>query len=108
MNNPNTFSWTGSDQREDNTPYLPEDRRGFNVYIFTQGGAPGEVTFTAISQAYDFSMPISDLGDPLTEGDYSMVVTDVDNQGRESGFSAPVDFSIVVALPKPPTGLSAS
>ena len=106
MNNPNTFSWTGSNEREDGTPYLPEERRGFNVYIYQ--GSPGEVTFTAISQAYDFSMPISDLGDPLAEGDYSMVGTDVDTDGKESGFSAPIEFSIVVAIPKPPTGLIAS
>ena len=53
-------------------------------------------------------MPIGDLGDPLAEGDYSMVVTDVDIDGSESGYSTPIDFSIVVALPKPPTGLVAS
>ena len=45
MNNPNTFSWIGSNEREDGTPYLPEERRGFNVYIYQ--GSPGEVTFTA-------------------------------------------------------------
>jgi len=108
MNNPNQFSWVGASEREDGTPYLPADRRGYNVFIYPAGGSPAEVTFTAVSEANDFSMPVSDLGNPLAEGEYEMVITDVDTDGRESMFSAPITFLIVVAAPKPPTGLVAS
>jgi len=108
MNNPNQFSWMGATEREDGTLYNPEERRGYNVYIFLVGFSPTEVTFTATSQVNDFSMPISDLGNPLAEGDWEMVITDVDTDGRESAYSTPITFSIVVALPKPPTGLSVS
>ena len=107
MNNPATFSWIGSNEREDGTPYLPADRRGYNVYIDLAGTPPSTPIFTATSELYDFSMPISDLGSPLSEGDYEMFVKDVDTQGRESDLSLPLAFSIVVAVPKPPTGLSA-
>jgi len=108
MNNPTTLSWTGASEREDGTPYPAVERKGYNVYIYPAGQTPGDVIFTAISDQYDFSMPISDLGNPLTIGDYEMVITDVDTDGRESTYSQPITFSIVVANPKPPTGLSAS
>ena len=109
MNNPTTFSWIGNNEREDGTPYLSTDRRGYNVYIEPVGTQPSSPIFTATAppDSYDFSMPISDLGNPLTEGDYEMFVTDVDTEGRESDYSLPLAFSIVVAHPKPPTGLSA-
>lgn len=108
MNNPTTLSWTGANEREDGTPYLPAERKGYNVFIYPAGQSPAEVIFTAISDKYDFSMPVSDLGNPLSEGDYEMVITDVDIDGRESLYSQPITFSIVVTNPKPPTGLSAS
>lgn len=107
MNNPTTLSWTGSNEREDGTPYLATDRRGYNVFIYPAGQAPAEITFIAVSEVYEFSMPVADLGAPLAEGDYEMVITDVDTDGRESTFSVPLLFSIVVASPKPPTGLVA-
>jgi len=108
MKNPTHVSWTGSNEREDGTPYLPTDRRGYNVFIFPAGGSPEDVTFTAIGEAYDFSMPIADMGDPLTDGAYQMIITDVDTDGRESGYSLPIDITIdTVALPKPVTGVLA-
>jgi len=107
MINPTNLSWVGSNEREDNTPYLPADRRGYNVYIEIAGSPPTAPVFTATAEAYDFSMPISDLGAPLAEGVYDMYITDVDTEGRESDYSAPLSFEIVVAVPKPPTGLSA-
>lgn len=107
MINPTDLSWTGSSEREDNTPYLPSERRGYNVYIEPTGNGPTSPMFTATAEAYTFSMPISDLGAPLAEGIYDMYITDVDTEGRESAYSLPITFEIVVAVPKPPTGLAA-
>ena len=108
MINPTQISWTGSNEREDGSPYTPAERRGYNVYIFPDGSSPTEITFTAISEAYDFSMPISDLGNPLDEGMWEMSITDVDKDGRESAYSAPVQFEVKTYAPKPPTQLSVS
>ena len=108
MNNPKEFTWVGATERTDGTPYDSTERRGYNVYIYPAGESPTEVTFAAISQENDFTMPVSDLGNPLDEGDYEMVVTELPVKGRESDYSVPITFSIVVANPKPPTGLTAS
>lgn len=108
MINPKTFSWTGSNEREDGRAYPPEERRGYNVYIYPPTTQPATVIFTATSQAYDFSMPISDLGNPLDPGDWEMVVTDVDTDGRESDYSAPVGFTIELLPPKKPVSLLVS
>jgi hypothetical protein len=87
----NQFSWVGSNQRED------------------EGAEkPAEPTFIAISSEYDFSMPLSDLGNPLKDGNYTAIITDVDKDGRESGDSAPLNFTMSTESPKPPTGLKGS
>jgi len=104
------LSWTGSDQREDNTPYLPAERRGYNVYIRPASDPfDNTVIFTAIDQAYDFVMPLTLLANPLLKDvDYIANVTDVDIDGRESAISADLAFRVDTALPKPVTGLVAS
>ena len=111
MINPKTLSWTGADQREDGTPYLPADRQGYNVAIIIAGsGTPkqSDVVYTAIDQAYDFSIPIDQLGSPLKTGSYEFYIQDEDVDGLRSAWSAPLAFEIVVANPKPPTGLAVS
>jgi len=37
MANVTQFSWVGSNEREDNTPYLDTDRHGYNVAILPTG-----------------------------------------------------------------------
>ena len=111
MANPSSISWTGSNEREDNTPYLPEERRGYHVAIVPDGaaGTPDDyIRFSAISQSYDYTMPLSELANPLTEGSYQVYLQDEDVDGRKSVWSAPIAISWVTANPKPPTGLIAS
>ena len=104
------LQWTGANQREDGTPYLPEERQGYNVYI-RPANKPfnNTVIYTAISTEYDFVFPLNLLGDPLLKDtDYIVNITDVDIDGRESALSADLVINLVTTLPKPVTGLSAS
>lgn len=110
MANINTLSWVGSNEREDNTPYLPADRHGYNVAIQNAADVQdpdANIVFTAISQEYDFSVPIADLGAPLTEGTWNFYVQDEDKEGRRSDWSPALAVVWVIAAPKPPTGLVA-
>jgi len=112
MINPKVINWIGSSEREDNTPYLVTDRRGYNV-VLQVAGTPAPAydavpLYTAISGAYDFSLDMTLLGEYPAEGDYEFYVQDEDVDGRKSVWSAPYAFSVVVANPKPVTGFSAS
>lgn len=111
MRNPTHLSWVGATEREDGTPYGLNERRGFNVFIYPAGDSPAEVTFTATGNPLtnDYTMPIADMGAPLADGDWQLVITDVDLDGRESLYSLPIDITIdSVTAPKSPTGLLAS
>ena len=110
----NQFSWIGASEREDGSPYLPEERRGYDASIRPAadvGESPDNYlvfTSTEPSPSNDYTMPYGLLGNPLTEGDWIFVVRDVDKDGRMSAWSADYEFSVVITRPKPPTGLSAS
>lgn len=112
MANPTEVSWQGATEREDNTPYTPDMRHGYNVTIVPEGDAPGAVVFTSIGgeagNANNYSMPLADLGNPLTEGNWWIYVQDEDTDGRQSAWSQPALISWVIAAPKPPIGLVVS
>lgn len=111
MTNVTLFSWVGSSEREDGTPYLDSERHGYNVAIMPRGEAPTDenIIYTAIATEDDFSIQLDQLGNPMTEGDWDFYVQDEDSDGRRSIWSpTPAQFTWVTANPKPPTGLSAS
>jgi len=108
MINPKQFKWTGATERTDGTPYLPTDRKGYDVSIRQAGESrTANIVLGVISQTQDFVMPIVDLANPPAEGDWLLAVREVDSGGRVSAWSDDLPFSVVVAVPKSPTGLAA-
>lgn len=110
MNTAKEFHWIGSDKRMDESPYLASERRGYEVSIrpIDDIDLPQDdyIVFTATSEAYDYTMPYGDLGNPLAPGDWLMSVRDVDKEGRVSDWSFDITITIEVAPPKSPTGLT--
>ena len=112
MSNPKQFSWTGATMREDGTPYLPSDRKGYNASIRPANypdALPEEyIIFSPISETQEFVLPVSELANPPTDGDWLLSVQEVDKDNRQSAWSDDLPFTWVTANPKPPTGLLAS
>ena len=110
------FSWVGATEREDNTPYTPEERHGYNILILKPSDPPPGINDTPLYVAIgtapvpnEYSIEIDQLGAKLAEGDYLFYVQDEDTEGRKSEWSPePAAFTVVIAAPKPPTGLSVS
>ena len=95
--------WVAPVEREDGTALDPATEIGeYRIYY---GGTSGE-----------YNNHISIAGNTLyTDLDFTtlplplfIVMTAVDNEGRESDQSAELEFNKVMYRPKPPTGLSAS
>jgi len=95
--------WSAPTSREDDTPLDPATEiGGYNIYY---GASTGN---------YDTANPISIAGNTLyADLDFNTlplpfyaVLTTVDNEGRESGYSAEVVFTRKMYPPNPPTGFS--
>ena len=95
--------WTAPVSREDNTPLDPNTEIG--EYRIYWGAVSG-----------DYMNQIDVAGNTLyTDLDFNvlplplyLVMTAVDNDGRESTYSEEINFTQLIYPPSPPTGLNAS
>jgi VCBS repeat-containing protein len=82
------LSWVAPVEREDNEPISLSEIAGYKIYYgTTQGQYPNNVTINDGS-AVDYTFQT------FTAGTYYFVVTTIDTEGRESGFSTEVVFTI--------------
>ena len=82
------LSWIAPSEREDGTPISMAEISGYRVYY---GPSQGDYTNQVeVSGSANMQVTLSDLA----AGTYYIVVTALDNDGRESGFSTVVTRSI--------------
>lgn len=96
--------WVAPVSREDDTPLDPNTEIGeYRIYYGdrTDGPYPDVISVAGNTLYTDLDFNVLTL--PLY-----LVMTAVDNEGRESGYSQETVFTRLVYPPKPPTSLSAS
>jgi hypothetical protein len=108
MINPKQINWLQPVEREDGTPLDISEIRGNNIYISPFPEKNYELMFTATLQDADripsYTFPVEFT--TLDEGQYNMVITTVDTDGRESRYSEAIQFEVQIQAPKPPTGIN--
>ena len=90
-----TFSFTPPTERTDNSPLLPAEIGGYNVFL---NNAPVDTINPLLPTATGFTLD-------LQSGVHTVTVTTVDTDGRESLMSVPAD-AIVPFVPKAPASLN--
>jgi len=103
------IDWTPPSTRSDGTPYVDTDHKGYELGLSnpndpTDGFVP-HISFPTSLGAT--SWPYDQLN-ITAEGDYEAALRTVDNGDRVSVWSNPILFTVSLAPPNPPTGLSAS
>ena len=95
------FMWTAPVEREDNSPLDPNTEIvEYRIYWGTaQGDYQNEISVAGNTLYTDLDFNVLPL--PLY-----LVMTAVDNDGRESMYSSESVFDRLVYPPKPPTGLT--
>ena len=90
-----TFTFVPPDSREDNTPLLPADIGGYNIFL---NGVPVNAINPLLPAATGFTLD-------LPSGAHTVTVTTLDTDTRESSPSTPLAVSVPFS-PKPVSGMS--
>ena len=110
ITNPKELKWDQPTEREDGTALDLAELKANNVYVGPVGMEQYTQVFAATLQDADktpqYIVPFSLMD--IAEGQYDLVVTALDIQGRESDYSAPIQIEVKIFAPKPPTGLVVS
>ena len=88
------ITYVAPTEREDNTPLLPSEIAGFNVYDST-----GTLVKALPSDARGFTQT-------TTSVIQSLFITTLDIDGRESVYSQEATIPATIANPKPVTGIT--
>jgi hypothetical protein len=98
----NSIQWAPPTTRTDGSAYGADDHAGYELGVGNDGIYEPWVSVPA---SYDITeWPVDQLN-MNDEGDYQIVLRTVDTGGRVSEWSAPVNFTVTLADPNPPTGL---
>lgn len=84
------LSWVAPAEREDNSVLMPNEISSFYVYYGTEAGNyPNKVSIDSCACSLEGAQLTN-----ISPGQYYVVITTVDSDGRESGYSAEVVVTI--------------
>lgn len=83
------ISWDVPQIREDGTPLAITDIREYRIYYGMEEGEYNDI------QSVTNSTLLDTVISGLAPGTYYVVVTAIDNEGRESSFSEPVEITTI-------------